>query len=451
MSSVVGGAKGYTAPRQALTHGTPHIHGQPNSSTSTPRLSKDVLERQAAEDKARRLAAAAAMTASIPTLASREVPTRRTSTSSTASKGTGGISATASGRASGQSKASAKAPAVPSKPQGYRDVMAMAKQISLDQSKQLAALVNGVTATATGSTSKPSMVPSASSAASKQHASLFIKRKNSPEASSARHTSLPGRGGNPALGSGVAELGRRPGQVPSRPMPPTRPSLGASMFMGKGKSVSTSINPKRGSKLPRDLVMVNTVRRDIPNIEDVQEDLKRKRDSSAIPTGTFSSSSSRELDKRAVEARRAQIARERSTAAAPLPIALPPVRFKESYSDRSPKAVLIGADRAKSAVPNPAKSAPTKASLLNPYAVDPREEVLDDAYLKRNISAVIGSIFKRSASRTYDDEDDLDDMEAGYADVLREESKSSRIARREEELEAERERQDVLRKKQRSR
>lgn len=58
---------------------------------------------------------------------------------------------------------------------------------------------------------------------------------------------------------------------------------------------------------------------------------------------------------------------------------------------------------------------------------------------RATVSAMIQGIFGRGrAARTYDDDSDVSDMEAGLDDVLREERRAAAIARREDE-EAERE------------
>jgi hypothetical protein len=77
-------------------------------------------------------------------------------------------------------------------------------------------------------------------------------------------------------------------------------------------------------------------------------------------------------------------------------------------------------------------------------------EVYDEAYVNNNVSSIIGNIFGYNRNR-YRDEDDIDDMEVGYSDVKREEARSLRIAKKEDEEEEELERQRLERAKRRKR
>jgi len=75
-------------------------------------------------------------------------------------------------------------------------------------------------------------------------------------------------------------------------------------------------------------------------------------------------------------------------------------------------------------------------------------EVYDEDYVKKNVSSIIGKFFNYNRNR-YRDEEDIDDMEVGYSDVKREEARSLRIAKREDEVEEELERQRLERLKKR--
>jgi len=75
-------------------------------------------------------------------------------------------------------------------------------------------------------------------------------------------------------------------------------------------------------------------------------------------------------------------------------------------------------------------------------------EVYDEDYVNINVSSIIGNIFGYNRNR-YRDEEDIDDMEVGYSDVKREEARSLRIAKKEDEVEEELERQRLERLKKR--
>jgi len=77
-------------------------------------------------------------------------------------------------------------------------------------------------------------------------------------------------------------------------------------------------------------------------------------------------------------------------------------------------------------------------------------EVYDEDYANNNYSSIIRSFFGYDRNR-YKDEEDIDDMEVGYSDVKREEARSLRIAKREDEVEEELERQRLERLKKRKR
>lgn len=142
---------------------------------------------------------------------------------------------------------------------------------------------------------------------------------------------------------------------------------------------------KRKGQQKLELVKLNTKKRDLRTIDEIQRDLKKSTNNPAISRPKISANSN------------------------------------EHKSKSAPKSFVN-------------QTKPVSKSASNQKQKSHSEESIDDPeYIESNISSIIQCLFNKSGrSRRIYDDDDLDDMEASTADIEREEKRSSHIGRMED-------------------
>ncbi|KAH8547622.1 SPT2 chromatin protein-domain-containing protein [Umbelopsis sp. PMI_123] len=177
---------------------------------------------------------------------------------------------------------------------------------------------------------------------------------------------------------------------------------------------------------------LNTVKRDLRSVEEIQQDVRRQ------------------LGKSANEDRPA---RDRVRERQPIRRSLSP--RSASARDRAPDRRPIGRSLSPRPIPRqqrPPGHMPFRPNRARRYSDEDEDDDLDgfidDGDVEEdnnNYSDVISKMFRYDRKRYRDEAYSDDDMEAGASDVLREESRSTRIARQEDLLEEQREREEMER------
>ncbi|KAI8577245.1 hypothetical protein K450DRAFT_252930 [Umbelopsis ramanniana AG] len=206
----------------------------------------------------------------------------------------------------------------------------------------------------------------------------------------------------------------------------SRPSSNLSAAAGSAKMASVRDRLKNIALAPPQ--RLNTVKRDLRSVEEIQQDIRRQ------------------LGKAPNEEKPA---RERVRERQPIRRSLSP----RSAPTRAPERRPIR--RSLSPRPRPQRPAgrmPFRPNQRRRYSDEEEDDDLDgfiddgdEEEDLNNYSDVISKMFRYDRKRYRDETFSDDDMEAGASDVLREETRSSRIARQEDLLEEQREREEMER------
>ncbi|KAI9288289.1 SPT2 chromatin protein-domain-containing protein [Umbelopsis sp. AD052] len=259
------------------------------------------------------------------------------------------------------------------------------------------------------------------------------------KALSMRKKPLPSEPGQNRPKPSLSEINRRPkaSTTPSRPhttpnKQPTkssiytsRPSSNNSAAAGSAKMASVRDRLKNIALAPPQ--RLNTVKRDLRSVEEIQQDIRRQ------------------LGKPPSEVKPA---RERVRERPPIRRSLSPRSAPTRAPERRPTRRSLSPPRPQ----RPAGRMPFRPSQRRRYSDEEEDDDLDgfiddgdEEEDLNNYSDVISKMFRYDRKRYRDETFSDDDMEAGASDVLREETRSSRIARQEDLLEEQREREELER------
>ncbi|TPX32099.1 hypothetical protein SeMB42_g07650 [Synchytrium endobioticum] len=276
------------------------------------------------------------------------------------------------------------------------------------------------------------------------------------EASPAPPTSTPAKpGGTPGATSKTPSSISRTAPSKSKPSsfskPEARTPPKASSASGIWKSSPTrKIVSKVGSRSKKNLCKdeevyrLNQNKRDTRSVEQTLEDtLKKKQAKSDVAANSSSRSSST-----APPARGTSNSKNGSTNARPAsgskPLSSPVGARPKSDSASTPRVQSpSSSSSARKHQPPSTNATVSPGAAIRRTTLSKREptarDLEDPDYIQQNYSSVIQALFRRPGNkRRYDDfdDDEDDDMEATPADLFKEEARSARIARLEDEREA---------------
>ncbi|GAB5586727.1 hypothetical protein Unana1_01627 [Umbelopsis nana] len=259
--------------------------------------------------------------------------------------------------------------------------------------------------------------------------------------------------------SHVGELARKPiSKISSMPASKTAspthklstPPSKSSIYTNKASSSSamSSTNAKVTSARDRLKNMalappqrLNTVKRDMRSVEEIQQDVRRQLG-------------------RSVPEERATLQRPKAPERSRVPERM---RIPDRRPERSPPSQLQRQPGGRSLSPRPAHRPaanqprrppghmPFRSNRRSRYSDEEDDDLdgfIDDGdeeHDNNNYSDVISKLFRYDRKRYRDEQFSDDDMEVGACDVLREEKRSSRIAKQEDQLEEQREREEMER------